>query len=184
MKPDREHPRVRPSRTSRQRALHFTPTEAQTALGDGGFALSRLARQGAITSPARGFYSIIPPEYRSLGSLPADQFIPALMNHLSLSYYAGLLTAAQYHGAAHQRPQEFQVFLERKRLPITCGKVRVVFMVRKHLKGVPVQNLNTPRGFLVVSTPEATAFDLIGYEHQAGGLNQVATVLAELAGAA
>jgi hypothetical protein len=27
------------------------------------------------------------------------------MERLDLSYYAGLLTAAQYHGAAHQRPQ-------------------------------------------------------------------------------
>jgi hypothetical protein len=46
---------------------------------------------------------------------------------------------------------------------------------------VPVQSLNTPRGTLLVSTPEATALDLVGYPHQAGGLNQVATVLSELA---
>ena len=144
-------------------------------------ALNRLAKQGVIASPARGFFVIVPPEYRALGCLPADQFIPALMNSLSLPYYAGLLTAAQYYGAAHQRPQEFQVFLEKARKPIACGKVHVAFMVRKRLAEVPVQSLNTPRGALLVSTPEATAIDLVGYQHQAGGLDQVATVLAELA---
>jgi hypothetical protein len=44
-----------------------------------------------------------------------------------------------------------------------------------------VQSLNTPRGTLLISTPEATALDLVGYQHHAGGLNQVATVLSELA---
>jgi len=124
----------------------------------------------------------VPPEYRSLGCLPADQFIPVLMGALGLSYYAGLLTAAQYHGAAHQRPQAFQVLLERPRLPIVCGKVRVVFVTRKRLSEVPVQRLNTPRGWLLASTPEATAVDLVGYPHRAGGLDNVATVLSELAG--
>jgi predicted transcriptional regulator of viral defense system len=164
---------------------HFLAKEAHRALGVSAGAvkatLSRLAKRGVVASPARGFYVIVPPEYRSLGCLPADQFIPALMKTLSLPYYAGLLTAAQYHGAAHQRPQQFQVFLEKRRLPIACGRVRVVFLIRKRLREVPVQSLNIPRGSLLVSTPEATALDLVGYQHQAGGLNQVATVLSELA---
>jgi predicted transcriptional regulator of viral defense system len=164
---------------------HFLAKEAQKALGISVAAvkvtLSRLAKRGAIASPARGFYVIVPPEYRSLGCLPAEQFIPALMKTLNLPYYAGLLTAAQYHGAAHQRPQQFQVFLEQRRLPIACGRVRVAFLIRKRLREVAMQSLNTPRGTLLVSTPEATALDLVGYQHQAGGLNQVATVLSELA---
>jgi predicted transcriptional regulator of viral defense system len=163
----------------------FSSKEAQAALGTSAaaakVALNRLAKHGAIASPARGFYVLVPPEYRSLGCLPADQFIPALMKSLNLSYYVGLFTAAQYHGAAHQRPQRFQVFLEKRRRPITCGNVRVAFMIRKRLPEVPVQSLNTPRGTLLVSTPEATAVDLVGYPHQAGGLDQVATVLSELA---
>jgi len=143
-------------------------------------ALNRLSHQGLIASPARGFYVVVPPEYHSLGCLPADQFVPALMDRLGLRYYVGLLTAAQYHGAAHQRPQEFQVCLERNRRSLDCNRVRVAFFARKRLKDVPVQSLNTPRGTLVISTPESTALDLVGYQHRAGGLNQVATVLAEL----
>jgi predicted transcriptional regulator of viral defense system len=144
-------------------------------------ALNRLRRRGQIASPGRGLYVVVPPEYHALGSLPADQFIPSLMEQTKTPYYAGLLSAAQYHGSAHHRPQEFQVMVGRPRRPIQCGKVRVVFHVRKHLADVPVQDINTPRGTVAVSTPDATAFDLIGYEAQIGGLDAVATILAELA---
>jgi predicted transcriptional regulator of viral defense system len=103
------------------------------------------------------------------------------MKSLGQAYYAGLLSAAQYHGAAHHRPQEFQVFLAKNRRPIQCGSVRVAFMARKRITDVPVQNFNTPRGTILVSSPEATAIDLVGYQHRAGGLDQVATILSELA---
>jgi predicted transcriptional regulator of viral defense system len=162
----------------------FSSTEARAALGTSAaaakVALNRLVRQGVLASPARGFYVIVPPEYRSLGCLPADQFVPSLMARLHQPYYAGLLTAAQYHGAAHQRPQQFQVFLTRPRLPIHCGRVCVTFMVRRRLVDVATQTLNTPRGTVRISSPEATAIDLVGYQHRVGGLNQVVTVISEL----
>lgn len=164
---------------------HFTSGDARKALGVSAdaarLALNRLSHQTMVASPARGFYVVVPPEYQSLRCLPADQFIPALMDRLGLSYYAGLLSAAQYHGAAHHRPQEFQVMLAKPRRPIKCGLVRVAFIVRKELKDVAVQKFNTPRGSVVVSTPEATAIDLVGYHNHVGGLDQVATILAELA---
>jgi predicted transcriptional regulator of viral defense system len=164
---------------------HFTTAEAVRALGVSPIAaraaLRRLTAKGAIASPHRGFHVIVPPEYRRLGSLPAEQFVPQLMAHLGLDYYAGLLTAAQFHGAAHQRPQAFQVMVEKNRAAIECGEVRVDFIARKDIAGVPVVEMNTPRGVLRVSSPEATALDLVGYEHRAGGLDAVANVLAELA---
>jgi predicted transcriptional regulator of viral defense system len=164
---------------------HFTLEEFRSALGvsvpAAKMALVRLAKQGLVASPARAFYVIVPPEYRRLGSLPADQFIPALMQSLNLRYYAGLLSAAQYHGAAHHRPQEFQVMLGRQRRPIACGAVRVSFIARKRIADVPVKSFNTPRGTILVSSIEATAVDLVGYSGHAGGLDQVATILSELA---
>ncbi len=163
---------------------HFTSSEVRSALGVSEAAarqaLSRLAAKGEIASPARGFYVIVAPEYRRLGCLPADQFIPALMEHRSTRYYVGLLSAAQYHGAAHHRPQEFQVVVERNRPAIVCGGVRVAFVARRNLAAVPVERFNTPRGTVVVSTVEATAIDLVGYMHRAGGLDRVAGVLSEL----
>lgn len=163
----------------------FTSSEAQSVLGVSAaavkLALNRLTHEGGLASPARGFYVIVPPEYRSLGCLPADQFIPALMQRAGLPYYAALLTAAQYHGAAHHRPQEFQVMLERARRPLRCGQIRVAFTVRKRLKDVALQGFNTPRGIIQVSAPEGTALDLVGYQHRVGGLDQVVTLLSELA---
>ena len=164
---------------------HFLSSDARKALGVSPdatkLALNRLTRQNMIAQPARGFYVIVPPEYRALGCLPADQFIPALMERLNQPYYAGLLSAAQYHGSAHHRPQEFQVLLKRARRPLSCGQVRAKFIVRKHLRQVPVQCFKTPRGPIRASTPEATAVDLVGYYDRVGGLDQVATVLLELA---
>jgi len=103
------------------------------------------------------------------------------MERAGLPYYAGLLSAAQYYGAAHHRPQELQVLLVKQRRPIHCGSVRVAFFVRKRLRDVPLQPFNTPRGPIQVSAPEATALDLVGYQHQVGGLDQVVTILSELA---
>ena len=107
---------------------HFTMEEMRSALGVSAAAaraaLRRLSRKGLIASPLRGFYVVLPPEYRRLGCLPAEQFVPALMAGLKRPYYVALLSAAQYHGAAHHRPQEFQVALAGNRRPISCGAVR------------------------------------------------------------
>ena len=162
---------------------HFTSDELRTALGvsDGAArqALSRLAAKGEIASPARGFYVIVPPEYRRLGCLPAEQFIPALMEVRNVRYYVGLLSAAQYHGAAHHRPQEFQVVVERNRPAMSCGSVKVAFVARRNLGAVPVQSFNNPRGTVRVSTLEGTVVDLVGYMHRVGGVDQVASLLSE-----
>ncbi|NOQ42320.1 MAG: hypothetical protein GQ563_07465 [Desulfuromusa sp.] len=143
-------------------------------------ALRRLLKKGHISRPLRGFYVIVPPEYRSLGCLPAEQFIPELMSHLGETCYAGLLSAAVYHGAAHHRPQVFQVVVTKPRRSIHCGKVKVDFVVRKNASEISTQTRNTPTGIIKLSTPEATAFDLVGYSKQCGGLDNVVTILAEL----
>ena len=94
----------------------FSGAEASDALGSGVIAtraaLRRLRHKGEVAMPYRGFYVIVPPEYRKMGCLPANQFIPLLMDYLKEPYYAGMLTAAEHYGAAHQRPQAFQVLLQ------------------------------------------------------------------------
>jgi predicted transcriptional regulator of viral defense system len=137
-------------------------------------------QKSELAMPYKGFYVIVPPEYKRLECLPPEQFVPQLMNHLKLPYYVGLLSAAQYHGAGHQRPQIFQVMLEKGHRPIHCGKVRVEFAARRKLSFIPVQTFNTPRGEVVVSTAESTAIDAVGYYHRIGGIDQTATLLAEL----
>ena len=163
---------------------HFTTAELATVAGlslnAARAALRRLKRKGVVAAPYRGFHVIVPPEYQRLGCLPADQFVPQLMDHLGLPYYAALLSAAHYHGAAHQQPQVFQVMVGKNRPGISCGAVEVTFQARRNADRIPTVRFNTPRGYVDVSTPEATAFDLVGYHPHAGGLDNVATLLPDL----
>jgi predicted transcriptional regulator of viral defense system len=164
---------------------HFTTREAVAALSSSPIAvravIRRLREKGNVAMPFRGFHLIVPPEYRSLGCLPGDQFIPQLMEHLGLAYYVGLLSAASLHGAAHQAPMVFQAIVADNRPAIHCGRVRVEFVARGNISEIPILQKNTLRGVMRVSTPEATAFDLVGYPSHAGGLSNVATILSELA---
>lgn len=143
-------------------------------------AAARLIHHGEIASPAKGFYVILPPEYRILGCLPPEQFIPYLMECWAVPYYVGLLTAARYHGATHQAVQTFQVMLEKKHDPIRCGKISIQFIANAALKNTPTQTIATPKSMLTVSTSEGTAMDLLKYPKQSGGLNHIVTVLSEL----
>jgi len=164
----------------------FGSTEArqtlQVSADASKLALHRLSRQGLVVSPARGFYVIVPPEYRSWGCLPAEQFVPDLMDFKGLTYHAGLLDAAGYYGVANQGSPAFQVFVAKNRRPIQCGKVHVTFIARKHIENVPVREVKTPRGTLSVSTPEATAIELAGYPNNVGGFDEVVRIVAGLAG--
>lgn len=162
----------------------FTLEEATVALQVSKIAvratLRRLKKKGFLATPARGFYVIIPPEYETIGCLPADQLIADLMSHFGEKYYIGLLSAAELFGAAHQKPQEFQVIVSHNRKMVTCGKVVIRFVARKDLNAVPTVQVKTRRGYAQVSTPEATTFDLMTYSEYAGGMSNVATVLSEL----
>lgn len=164
---------------------HFTTAEAQAALHVSPVAtkaaIRRLREKVRVATPLRGFHVIVPPEYRALGCLPAEQFVPQLMDHLRLTYYAGLLSAASLHGAAHQAPMIFQTIVGTNRPGIQCGRVRIEFVARGNVAEIPILQKNTLRGVLRVSTPEATAFDLAGYPRHSGGLSNVATILSELA---
>lgn len=162
----------------------FTLAEVHVALGGTKAAVlaavNRLMKKKSVCSPARGFYLIVAPEYQSLGCLPPEQFLPDLMQFLQLNYYACLLSAAQYYGAVHQQPQIFQVMCEKNRRPVVCGRVTLQFIAKASLSETPITTFNTPKGVLRVSTPEATAFDLVTYLYASGGLSHVATVLEEL----
>ncbi len=54
----------------------------------------KLKKKGDIISPAKNLYVIVPPEYQSIGCLPAEELVPILMHHWGLPYYVCLLSAA------------------------------------------------------------------------------------------
>ena len=90
-------------------------------------ALRRLKEQGRIVSPRRGFYVVVPPEYRATGSPPASWFIDELMRHLDQPYYVGVLSAAAIHGSSHQQPMVFQVVTDKPTREMRVGKVTIQF---------------------------------------------------------
>ena len=144
-------------------------------------ALRRLKELGRVASPRRGFYVVVPPEYRAAGSPPASWFIDDLMRHLGQPYYVGLLTAAAIHGAAHQQPMVFQVVTSRPTREMRAGKVAIQFSMSGRLERLPTIRQQTETGSMRVATPETTAFDLVRYPAGAGHLSNTATVLSELA---
>ncbi len=144
-------------------------------------AISRLKKERDLISPAKGFYVIIPPEYRQQGCIPAEELVPLLMNHLGVDYYAALLTAAQYHGAAHQKPVIFQIITNKQlKKELEFGQVRIDCLYKKFLKDLPTQNITVSTGYLKISSPELTTLDLLLYTNKSGGLNHIATILSEL----
>lgn len=143
-------------------------------------ALTRLKRNRELFSPHPGLYVAIPPQYRTWGVLPALDFIDPLMVALHRRYYVSLLSAAELYGAAHQRPQVFQVMVDRQVADREFGRVRLRFYTRTRIDQVPTVTRNTATGQARIATPGATALDLATRPIDAGGLSNVATVLAEL----
>ena len=163
----------------------FTREDVETSRGGSSVAvqtaLRRLKQKGRIASPRRGFYVVVPPEYRAAGCPPASWFIDDLMSYLGRHYYVGLLTAAALHGAGHQQPMVFQVVADRATRPMQAARVRIEVHTSRTVTVMPVTRAETETGSMAVATPETTAFDLVRFFSAAGHWNNVATVLSELA---
>lgn len=165
----------------------FTRQEAQSHLKTSPMAayraFYRLVRESRLAMPKAGFYVIVDPPYRAARIPPPDWFIHSFMETEKKPYYVGLLSAAQIHGAAHHRPQEFQVVLPAKTprpRPIQIGNLRIRFFSKNLFDKSEKVQIKTPTGYETVSTPETTAWDLVRFYKSAGGLDNVITVLSEL----
>ncbi len=154
------------------------PEQSETAIK---FALRRLVDKEQIISIHKGYYQIIPPQYRSKGTLPPSLFLDAFMKELDRPYYLALLNAAAYHGASHQQPQEFFVVTGFPVLrPMQKKGLKVNFISKKEVPATLLDNRKTEAGYMKISNPALTAADLIQYVKRVGGINRAATVLAEL----
>lgn len=144
-------------------------------------SLHRLLKAGDVISPARGFYVIVPPERQPHGSIPAEDLVPLIIQHLGANYYVALLTAGLFHGATHQKPSRFQVITDNRiKTPLIFGDVGIDFIYKKSVLDLPTQNFTVSTGYLKVATPELVALDILNYPNYCGGLNHIATVFSEL----
>lgn len=143
-------------------------------------SLASLRQRGHLFSPTKGLYVAIPPEFRSWGAVPASHFVDPMMRQLGHAYYVCLLSAAEIHGFAHQRPQVFQVMTPARLRDRVFGRVRIQFITSRHVPNRAVMVMNTPTGTMRVSTPEVTLLDLVSFPNESGSLFNVASVVGEM----
>lgn len=182
--PDPISPRLLPDHLLSSGISTFTTAEAREILDATPAAtqraLSRLRDACQVFSPARGFWVVIPPEFRSWHAVPAARFVDDMMRALGRVYYVALLSAAELHGASHHAPQVFQVMCDPPLRDRDFERVRLRFYSGRHVPDAPVEPHNTPTGRIRVATPELTVVDLVALPDAAGGLDNVATVLGEM----
>ncbi|MFC2087624.1 type IV toxin-antitoxin system AbiEi family antitoxin [Bacteroidota bacterium] len=141
----------------------------------------RLKQKNQLAQVRKEFYVIIPPQYSKRGMLPVTLFIEDMMEFLKREYYVGLYSAAALHGAGHQQPMEFQVMTKKPALRnIKNDKLSIVFFTKSQWEQDFIIEKKTDAGFINVSTPELTAFDLIYYHKKIGGLNRILPIFEDL----
>ncbi len=159
----------------------FSSTEMSEYLGFSAKDRIRILRKnGRVITPARGFHVIVPEEYLYTARLPVDRYIDAMMKHYFRPYYVGLLSASYYYGASHQSPQSFQVITNIDKRNITIGRNQILFYRKRNIIENLIQKRKTSTGYFNISTPEATLFDLVEFQKQIGGLEQVGLIAIEL----
>ncbi len=143
--------------------------------------LHRLKANNKIAQIRQEFYVIIPPQYSHQGTLPATLFLDDMMKYLRREYYLGLFSAVALYGAGHQQPMETQVVIHKPMLrSITNNKQAISFFSLNNWKKEWIVQKNTESGFVNVSSPELTAFDLIHQHKKIGGLNRSIPILEDL----
>ena len=142
--------------------------------------LSRLGGKVARVSPRQPFYLIVAPEHRAMGAPPAAWWLNDYFNWLGQPYYLALQSAASSFGSNPQALQMTQVMTDRPVRPVKVGRIQVRFFVKRGIVRTPTQQLAQASAPLCISTPEATAFDLIRYATSIGGIERAAETIAPL----
>lgn len=139
----------------------------------------RLSKKRRLFRAYRHFYVIVPLEYQDVGCPPPELFINLLMQHMETDYYVGLLSAAAFYGAISQQPTCFQIITAKYSRLIGTPHTNIQLYQSSCMYKNGIEQQKTPAGYISVSTPELTAFDLVRYARVIGSYNQVATVLGE-----
>jgi hypothetical protein len=146
-------------------------------------AVRGLVASGRIVRPLprHGFYVVVPPEFRTMGAPPLAWYIDPMMRFLGEhDYYVGLLTAAEWQGASHYAVQVAQIVVTGRIRPMKVGRERITFVTDENASFAAVEERMTEAGPVRVSTPEATALDLVRHLARIGDMAILATAISEL----
>jgi len=123
---------------------------------------------------------VVGPEHRVRGAPPVAGWLDAYFHLRGDAYYLGLLSAAALHGSSRQAVQVTQILVTKPLRPVDIGRLHLDFYVKTALGKTPLTRLPGMPAPLAVSTPEATALDLIAYSHRIGGISRASQVIADL----
>ena len=115
-----------------------------------------------------------------MGAPPATWWLQDYFNWLGRPYYLALQSAASAFGSNPQALQVTQVMTDRPCRPINVGRIQVRFFVKRRIERTPTQPLAQAAAELCVSSPEATAFDLVRYASSIGGIERAAETIRPL----
>jgi hypothetical protein len=142
--------------------------------------LRRLSGKAIRVSPRQPFFLIISPEHRAMGAPPAIWWLQDCFNWLGRPYYLALQSAASEFDSNPHALQVVQVMTDRPFRAIKVGRVQVRFFVKSNIRQTPTQQLPQAPAPLCISTPEATAFDLVRYAARIGGIDRAAETIRPL----
>ena len=155
----------------------FPALSAQVILNN----LTRLKSENVIYSPYSSFYVTLPPQYVLRGTISPYYFMGMLMAKMERRHYFGLLSAAVFWGAAHQRPQtDFVVTTPPKLSTCRTSKNLIKWIYKETIPSDLLCEKAGEAGPVTYSNAELTALDLVQFEQHSGGFSAVATVLGEL----
>lgn len=125
-------------------------------------------------------FLIVPPEHSRRGAPPVDFWFADYCRVHEKPYYVGLLSAAMLHGSAQQAVQRTQVMTTLPTRALIIGDVHIEFHVKQRLAFTPLTQVRGLASPLAVSSPEATALDLIAFQHCIGGIARATEVITGL----
>jgi hypothetical protein len=139
--------------------------------------LLRLKNAVTRVSPRQQYFLIIQPEHRSIGAPPVERWLDDYFKWLDRPYYLALQSAAGTFGSNQQAIQETQIITDIPRREMIIGRIRLRFFMKSGIKKTLTQQLPDAYAPLIVSTPESTAYDLIRYSHEIGGIERAAETI-------
>ncbi len=142
--------------------------------------LLRLKNRVTRVLPRQQFFLIVSPEHQAVGGPPVAWWLHDYFQWLDEPYYLALQSAASSLGSNPQALQVTQIMVRIPRRTIEVGRMRLQFFVKRTVELTPTQPLANAFAPLQISTPEATAFDLIRYAPRIGGIGRATETIAPL----
>ena len=141
--------------------------------------LGNLKRAKRIVSLTNGLYALWHPSERRWGIHPLP-LLDDLMKYRNCPYYVGLLSAADYYGAAHHKPQILQVIIPKQMKFRKAQKLGISFHVLNQFPSAGLSLVKTQGERTIFSSPERTALDLFYFESVCGGFKNICLVIRDL----